>query len=265
MPSWDPDLYERFKAYRDRPALDLLLQVPPDLEPREIWDLGCGTGEHAAVLAARHPAARVHGLDSSPDMLRRARARAAEVDWVQADIADFAPETSPDLIFSNAALQWTTDHATLFPRLASSLAEEGVLACQMPVAHSSDWHRALRELAAVPVWAERLGGVSWSSSRLQRPTDTYDWLSPLCGEVDIWITTYLHVLEGDDPVVDWMRGTALRPYLDALTDPVGRAKPLLVDAYRGRVRRRLAAPRGRDERPAAPFPRLFILRAAEAT
>ena len=254
MPSWDPDLYERFKAYRDRPALDLLLQVPPDLEPREIWDLGCGTGEHAAVLAARHPAARVHGLDSSPDMLRRARARAVEVDWVQADIADFAPETSPHLIFSNAALQWTTDHATLFPRLASSLAEEGVLACQMPVAHSSDWHRALRELAAEPVWAERLGGVS-GVQPVAAPDRYYDWLSPLCGEVDIWTTTYLHVLEGDDPVVDWMRGTALRPYLDALTDPS--AREAFLDAYRGRVRAVL--PPRADGTTLLPFPRLFIL------
>ena len=103
MPSWDPEIYERYKTYRDRPALDLLLQIPGDLAPREIWDLGCGTGEHAAVLAVRHPAARVHALDSSPDMLAAARRREAKVDWVQADVASFTPPVAPDLIFTNAA------------------------------------------------------------------------------------------------------------------------------------------------------------------
>ncbi len=90
--SWDPAQYERYKAYRDRPALDLMVQIPADLAPREIWDLGCGTGEHAALLALRHATARVHGLDSSPDMLRQARNRQSDVDWVLAGIEDFAPD-----------------------------------------------------------------------------------------------------------------------------------------------------------------------------
>ena len=129
MPSWDPAVYERYKAYRDRPALDLLLRLPADLEPKEIWDLGCGTGEHAALLARRHPGSRVHGLDSSEAMLDEARARNAEVDWRLGDIASFAPDESVDLIFTNAALQWLPDHAALFPRLAGLLASGGVFAC----------------------------------------------------------------------------------------------------------------------------------------
>ncbi|MDR3513506.1 MAG: methyltransferase domain-containing protein [Caulobacteraceae bacterium] len=254
MPSWDPAIYERYKTYRDRPALDLLLQVPGDLDPREIWDLGCGTGEHAAVLAARHPAAQVHGLDSSPDMLAAARRRGARVDWVLADVADFAPEVAPDLIFTNAALQWVPDHPALFPRLVGRLAEHGVLACQMPQTWPTSWHVALRELAAEPRWADRLGAIS-GVRPVAEPDAYYDWLAPLCGSVEIWSTTYLHVLEGEDPVVDWMMGTGLRPYLDALQDPATRAA--FIDAYRDRMAELI--PARADGVTLFPFPRLFIV------
>jgi trans-aconitate 2-methyltransferase len=253
MPSWDPDIYERFKVYRDRPALDLLLQVPTDLDPTEIWDLGCGTGEHAAVLAGRHPAARVHGLDSSADMLRRARARDAAVDWTQGDIARFAPEAPADLIFSNAALQWLSDHENLFPRLGSLLGEGGVLACQMPIAHDAPWYAAMAEIAREAAWAGRLARVS--TPRPAAAEQYYDWLAPICRQIDIWSTTYLHVLEGADPVLEWVRGTSLRPYLDALSDPDERAD--FVEAYRARVRA-ILPPRD-DGTTLLPFPRLFIV------
>jgi trans-aconitate 2-methyltransferase len=160
MPSWDPDVYERYKTYRDRPALDLLLQIPADLGPEEIWDLGCGTGEHAALLAARHPLARVHGLDSSADMLAQARRRPAGVDWRQGDIADFDPATPPHLIFSNAALHWLGDHQRLIPRLANLLSEGGVLAIQMPISFTSAWHVAMRDVAEQPACLGRDRGRS---------------------------------------------------------------------------------------------------------
>ena len=254
MPSWDPDVYERFKAYRDRPALDLLLRIPTDLEPRQIWDLGCGTGEHAAVLALRHPAARVHGLDSSPDMLARARSREIDVDWVEADLSQFAPVVQPDLIFTNAALQWAPDHAALIPRLASTLSVGGVFACQMPTAFDTAWHARLRELAGEAAWATRLATAD-AARPIAAPEQYYAWLAPICREVDIWTTTYLHVLEGDDPVVEWMRGTALRPYLDALAGQAERET--FLETYRARVRD--ALPPRPDGTTLFPFPRLFIV------
>ncbi|MDR3509039.1 MAG: methyltransferase domain-containing protein [Caulobacteraceae bacterium] len=254
MPSWDPDIYERYKTYRDRPALDLLLQIPSDLGPKQIWDLGCGTGEHAALLAARHPEAKAHGLDSSPDMLAAARRRAARVEWIQGDISVFAPDIAPDLIYTNAALQWLPDHQTLFPRLAASLAQGGVLACQMPQSFDQPWHRALRDLAAEGPWRSRLEGIR-GVRPVADPSQYYDWLSGLCAEIDIWSTTYLHVLEGDDPVVDWMRGTGLRPYLDALPDSVEREA--FLEAYRQTIA--AAVPTRADGVTLFPFPRLFII------
>lgn len=254
MPSWDPDQYERYKAYRDRPALDLLLQIPTDLAPKTIWDLGCGPGEQAALLARRHPAAQVFGLDSSSEMLAVARRRAEPVTWVQADIDRFAPDRPADLIFTNAALQWVGGHAALFPRLASHLAPGGVFACQMPLSFHEAWHLVLRDIAAEPAWSAKLAGVR-GTTPVAGASDYFDWLSPICGEIDIWSTTYLHVLEGDDPVVEWMRGTGLRPYLDALPDPVEQAA--FLDAYRARLAE-FFPPRA-DGLTLFPFPRLFIV------
>jgi trans-aconitate 2-methyltransferase len=254
MPSWDPDVYERYKTYRDRPALDLMVQIPPR-DFSDIWDLGCGTGEHAALLAARHPGAMVHGLDSSADMLASARKRAAAVAWVEAGIEDWKPATPPDLIFTNAALQWLPDHASLFPRLAASLAPGGVFACQMPMAYETEHHRVLRETAAEGPWAPLT-----ATARLINPTPSldayYGWLASDCGSVDIWTTTYLHALEGDDPVVDWMRGTALRPYLDALA-----GEPPLREAFLDAFRAAIAAafPPREDGVTLFPFPRLFVV------
>jgi trans-aconitate 2-methyltransferase len=254
MPSWDPDIYERYKVYRDRPALDLMLQIPSDLDPKTVWDLGCGTGEHAALLARRHPRAVVHGLDSSPDMLAAARKREEKVDWVEASIADWKPATPPDLIFTNAALQWLPDHASLYPRLMAALAPGGVFACQTPTPYETRHHAILRQTAEEGPWAERLKGA-----RLISPTpamdDYYRWLAPFSAWVDIWTTTYLHILEGDDPVVEWMRGTALRPYLDALPDPVEREA--FLDAFRARIA--AAFPPQTGGETLFPFQRMFIV------
>jgi trans-aconitate 2-methyltransferase len=254
MPTWDPDVYQRYKAYRDRPALDLMLQIPRDLQPREIWDLGCGTGEHAALLAARHPDARVHGLASSAEMLARGRALRGDIDWVQGDIAGFSPPVAPDLIFTNAALQWLGDHQALFPRLLGQLAPGGVFACQVPVVTDDGWRRSLRETAADGPWAPRLAGLAPVQSGLD-PRPYHDWLSPLSAELDVWVTTYVHALGGDDPIIDWTSGTSLRPFLEALEDAAERA------AFLAAWRARLAVdyPRRADGVTLFPFPRMFLV------
>jgi trans-aconitate 2-methyltransferase len=251
---WDPAQYERYKTYRDRPALDLMVQIPSDLEPREIWDLGCGAGEHAALLSRRHADARVHGLDSSPDMLAAARERPEEVAWVEGSIADWAPEVAPDLIFTNAALQWVPDHQSLIPHLVETLAPGGVFACQLPKSHGAPWYDLLRETVADPRWRDRIADARAVLPLLADET-YYDLLSRSCDQIDIWSTTYLHALEGEDPVVDWMLGTGLRPYVQALSDPDERAA--FLSAYRERVSG--AFPRRSDGVTLFPFPRLFLL------
>ncbi|WP_269716925.1 methyltransferase domain-containing protein [Caulobacter sp. NIBR2454] len=252
MPSWDPALYERYKRYRDRPALDLMLQIPRGEPPQEIWDLGCGTGEHAALLARRYPHARVHGLDSSPQMIAECRRRPETVNWVLGDLNAF--DTPADLIFTNAALQWAPDHQTLFPRLMKLVRPGGVFACQMPMAYESVHHGILRNTAAEGPWAEPLKRAVAIRPMLAA-SDYYDWLAPLSDRVDIWSTQYLHVLEGDDAVVDWMSGTALRPYFDALEgSPLREA---FLDAFRANIAK--AFPVRPDGTTLFPFERLFIV------
>jgi trans-aconitate 2-methyltransferase len=253
MTDWDPELHARYKSQRDRPALDLLLQIPMDLYPGEIWDLGCGTGEYAALLAARHPSACVRALDSSPAKLEVARRRPAPVDWRLGDIAAFAPEIAPDLIFTNAVLQRVPDHRRLLPALVQSLAPGGVLACQIPVESSGEWRAQLKRTAAEPRWAAALKGVEHPA--IADPSDYYDWLSPLCaGGLDIWTTEYLHELEGEDPVLEWTRGSSLRPCLDALAPDDAQTFEALFSA-----RLREAYPARADGITLLPFARLFIV------
>jgi len=253
-PVWDPEQYIRFEAERDRAALDLLLRLPADLDPGEIWDLGCGTGEHAALLKRRHPGAVVHGLDSSPAMLARARATGADVDWVEGDIAAWSPKAPVDLILANASLHWLPDHATLLRRLAEALRADGVLAIQMPMAHETLHHGLLRAVAADGPWAASLAGVC-PIAPLMTPEACYACLAERCREVDIWSTTYLHALTGPEAVLEWMKGTALRPYLAALV------QPSMQVALLSELGRRLDGvfPPREDGVTLLSFPRLFLV------
>lgn len=252
---WDPNQYARFEAERDRAALDLMLRLPDDLRPQEIWDLGCGPGQHAALLRRRHPGAAVHGLDSSPAMLDRARSLDPAVDWVEGDIAEWAPAVPADLIFANASLHWIADHDSLFRRLAWALAPGGVLAVQMPLAHDTRHHALLREVAGQGAWAATLAGVERIPPLLE-PAEYYALLAETCGAVDIWSTTYLHALTGEDAVLEWMRGTALRPWLTALADEPG-LSAAFEDALGDALSR--AFPMRPDGVTLLPFPRLFLV------
>ena len=254
-PAWDPRQYKRFEAQRDRAALDLLVRLPGDLHPHEIWDLGCGAGQHAALLKRRHPDAAVHGLDSSAAMLDQARALSADIDWVRGALSDWSPARPADLILANASLQWAPDHPALFPRLASHLAPGGVLAVQMPMAWESTQHTLMRAVAADGPWAQRLGGVATIRALLPI-ADYYDLLAATCAEVDVWSTTYLHVLTGEDAVLEWMKGTALRPYLTALADDAPMTASFL-SALAARLSE--AFPRRPDGTTLLPFQRLFLL------
>jgi len=254
-PVWDPCQYNRFEAQRDRAALDLLVRLPEDFAPREIWDLGCGAGQHAALLKRRHPDANVHGMDSSEAMLEQARALSADVDWSVGDIATWAPAPPADLILANASLQWLPHHAALFVHLAGALAPDGLLAVQMPMAWETRHHTLMRETAADGPWTAVLASVDTIAPLLSAEA-YYEAVAPLCDDIDIWSTTYLHVLAGENAVLEWMKGTALRPYLTALA-----GDPAMRDAFLSALGERLstAFPRRADGATLLPFPRLFLV------
>ncbi len=250
---WDPSQYLRFGGQRFRPGLDLLQRIDLDA-PARVYDLGCGAGDHARAMAARWPDAAITGLDNSQTMLDKAQAGGGAVDWELADIATWQPDAAPDLIFSNAVLQWLDDHQTLLPRLYGLLKPGGVLAVQMPRNHGAASFKLMEAAALEGSWADRLKPIL-RMSPVAEPAWYYDVLRPVAAELDIWESEYLQVLEGDNAVLEFIRGTALKPLLEAFDDGGERA------AFEADYTARLAEayPRRADGCTLYPFRRLFIV------
>jgi len=214
---WDPAQYARFSDQRSRPFFDLTGQIEAS-RPGLVVDLGCGSGELTATLASRWPDAEVRGLDSSAEMIERAAGFAGgRLSFALADAAEFQA-TGVDVLISNALLQWVPGHQALLLRWAEQLADGGWLAFQVPANFGSPSHRLMRDLAASPRWRDRLAGVLRHADAVGEPAEYLELLTEAGLVVNAWQTSYLHVLPGPDPVLEWVRGTGLRPVLQALSD-----------------------------------------------
>ncbi|HMO49421.1 MAG TPA: trans-aconitate 2-methyltransferase [Rubrivivax sp.] len=253
MADWDPALYRRFESERTRPAIDLLAHVPL-AEPSYAVDLGCGPGNSTELLAARWPQARIAGIDSSEAMLASARERLPQLSFERADAADWQPAQPPDLIFANAVLQWVPGHEALFPRLFALLAPGGVLAVQLPDNLDQPSHRAMRELAAQAPWSAWLADAAALREKPLPATAYYDLLAPHAAAVEVWHTVYRHPMASPEAIVDWLRSTGLRVFVDALPEA---ERAGYLDAYRARIAAAYA-PRA-DGRRLLDFPRLFVV------
>lgn len=253
--TWEPSRYLKFSGERQQPALDLMAAIDLE-EPKNIVDLGCGAGGNAAILRQRFPDAQVTGVDSSAEMLSEAR-QYRGIEWELADIAAWRPEQPVSLIFSNAALHWLPAHEKLFPRLLSFLEPGGVLAVQMPNNFGAPTHQLIAATATEGPWADKLRPLI-KSSPVGSPGFYYGVLSPLTRSVRLWQTEYIHVLQGENPVADWTRGTAVKPFLDALE---GREKEDFFTAYADRIAK--AYPPESDGRTLLPFKRMFVLAVAD--
>jgi trans-aconitate 2-methyltransferase len=260
--SWDPRQYLKFSDERLRPGFDLLAQVG-ELPPGAIFELGCGTGVHARAMAQRWPERRLVALDQSPTMLKEAAAEPAPIEWVAGNIEDWSAPEPAALIYSTATLQWLTGHEALFPHLIRQLVPGGVLAVQMPRNFNAPSHALMRETAEHGPWAARLApqleAATGKATLLRldpvKPPDFYyDLLSPLAAELELWETEYVHVLSGTDPVLEWVRGSALRPVLEGLPKDQAAA---FEARYAARLRE--AYPRRADGHTLLPFRRLFIV------
>ena len=248
--AWDPKLYLNFGAERTRPAAELLARIAIDA-PAKVVDLGCGPGNSTALLAARWPDADLEGVDSSPEMLEDAKRSDVRARWSQADIAQWKPAAKYDVIFSNATFQWLPDHKTLLPRLMLQVSEGGALAFQMPRNFSDPSHALIREAAEAGPWSAKLKTVrDWWN--VLEPPAYFDILEPVARAIDIWETTYVQVLEGEDAVYRWTSGTGLRPFANALE---GQEREGFLADYRRRVA--AAYPRRESGVTLFPFRRLF--------
>lgn len=249
--AWNPETYLAFGDQRTRPAAELLARVPSD-RPTRVIDLGCGPGNSTALLAARWPKAALEGLDSSAEMLAKARATALKADWIQADIAHWVPSAPYDVVYSNATLQWLADQPALLPRLMSFVRPGGVFAFQVPMNFAAPSHVLMCEVAADPRWRARLQSVRQPASL--EAARYYDILKPQAASLDIWQTEYLQVLEGEDAVYRWVSGTALRPLVQALDTG---AQEDFIALYKAKLN--AAYPRRADGVTLFPFRRLFVV------
>lgn len=253
MPTWNAPQYLRFADERTRPCRDLAAAISL-AAPRRIIDLGCGPGNSTAVLAARWPDAEISGLDSSEAMIAAARREAPERTWVVGDIASWTAGVPVDLAFANAAFQWVPDHNSVYPHLISQLAPGGALAAQVPCNLGAPAHEAMREVAARPAW-RRYFPTPVREWHVHPAAFYYNLLAPLTARLDIWETSYLHVLPGPAAIVEWYKGSGLRPFLDGLAEEAERQR--FLDEYLEAVT--AAYPARRDGRVLFPFQRLFVI------
>ncbi|MEO8132417.1 MAG: methyltransferase domain-containing protein [Betaproteobacteria bacterium] len=253
--TWNAEQYLRFGGHRIRPVLDLVGAIDCRA-PQRVLDLGCGPGNATMMLRARWPHCDLTGLDNDPVMLARARDDFPAERWLEGDIDAWshAPgDARPDVVFTNAALQWLPDHASLFPRLIAGVCPGGVFACQMPHNFAAPSHRLLRETMNDARWRDRLGEFArWEP--VGESAQYYDWLQPLAVSLDVWETEYLQVLEGADAVLEWVKGSALVPVRELLPASDYAA---FTAGYGERLRE--AYPRRADGTTLLPFRRLFMV------
>ncbi len=257
---WDPGQYLRYHDERSRPFFDLVGRIRTERQA-VVVDLGCGPGHLTAALADRWPDARVHGIDSDPEMIKAARRTLAgrtaagdrgNLTFAPGDLREWRPEHLVEVIVSNAVLQWVPDHLRLLPRWAGQLADGGTLAFQVPGNFDQPSHAVLREMAAADRWQPLLAGAQLNR-QAAAPGRYADLLSRAGCQVDAWETTYLHILPGADPVLGWYKGSGLRPVLAALT--AEQSAGFLAE-YGARMREAYpAAPYGTP----FPFRRVFVV------
>ena len=224
MPDWSPKQYLKFANERTQPCRDLAARI--DLaNVNRVIDLGCGPGNSTAVLRDRWPGAEFTGLDNSVGMIERARREFPGQQWIAADISEWAANGGPqfDIVFSNAALQWVEDHAWLYPRLLSRVAPGGALAIQIPANIDALPHRLMREVAASSPWKSRFPAGKVTEWHHHEMDFYYDVLAP-SARLDIWATEYLHILPDTAAIVEWYRGTGLRPFLEVLETEADRER-----------------------------------------
>jgi trans-aconitate 2-methyltransferase len=253
MVDWSAQQYLKFEDERTRPSRDLLAQIPL-ADARKVVDIGCGPGNSTELLVKRWPQAAVTGIDTSADMLRQARERLPAQKFIEVNVAHWAPPENTDVLFANAIFQWVPGHLKQLQRLAGALPRGGVLAVQMPDNLDEPVHVLMREVAQSGPWREQLADKARMRDALPTPGGYYDALRPICSRLDIWHTIYNHVLDDAAAVVEWVKGTGLRPFLDPLEVP--ERKQYLAE-YAARVA--AAYPPQADGKVLLRFPRLFIV------
>lgn len=215
MSDWSPEKYLKFKKQRTQPAIDLANRVR-DRNSETIVDIGCGPGNSTAVLKAVFPNANILGIDSSDSMIQKAKQEHSDIEFAVCSAENLCG--SYDLLFSNACLQWIPDHKELIPMLMDKLNDRGTLAVQMPMNLDEPLFRIISQVSAAPKWSSVFKDVYFEKNDTLSPQEYYDILSDCSLSFEIWETVYYHAMPSHEQLIEWVRGTRLRPYLDVLDD-----------------------------------------------
>lgn len=252
---WSAVQYLKFANERTRPVRDLLAQVPLE-SPKRIVDLGCGPGNSTAVLQARYPRSHLSGIDSSPDMIRQAKGTLPGVEFGLEDLSSYMPHEKVDLFFSNAVFHWLpyANRVNVIARLIRTQPSGGVFAFQVPDNALQPSHEAMALTAAEGSWAATLSRHKPAWDPFQSVQEIYDQLKPLCSTIDLWHTHYHHVLANHEAVVEWVKGTGLRPFIDPLSAD---EKAGFLEAYLRRLK--AVYPTSQDGKVILRYPRLFMV------
>lgn len=253
MPDWNPETYLAFADERARPALDLIGRIP-NRAPELVHDVGCGPGNSTGLLAEAFPGARLTGIDSSHAMIAKAKKAVPKAQFIVGDASEWSPNPDADLVFSNALFQWVPDHPRHLARILEALKPGAILAVQMPDNLKEPSHYEMAKIATKPAYSGKLQGAVRARSPLLSPQGYHQILRPLCARLDIWRTSYHHLLAGQQGIIDMLSSTGLRPFLDPLL-------PSEREHYLADYRKALTThyPAMDDGLVLFPFPRLFLL------
>ncbi|EJF89083.1 trans-aconitate 2-methyltransferase [Bartonella tamiae] len=251
MQDWSSHLYLKFKDERTRAVRDLVQAIPLD-KPQNIVDLGCGPGNSTTVLKDRWKYAVISGFDSSPNMIERAKQDLPDIDFSVQKIENWTPDHGIDLVFSNAVFQWLPDHRDQMVRLLQSMKEGSVLAAQLPDNLDEPSHRAMIEVSQESPWEDRIGKAA--REKLPDVQVYYNSFSPYARHIDLWHSVYNHVMSGPEAIVEWMKGAALKSFLDPLENT---EREEFLALYQEKIIK--AYPRNNDGSVLLRFPRLFMV------
>jgi trans-aconitate 2-methyltransferase len=250
---WNPDLYLKYEDERTQPSYDLASRINV-ANPANIIDMGCGPGNSTRVLREQWPHAQIIGLDSSPEMIEKARSAYPQGRWILADAAKWKAEIQYGIIFSNAMLHWLPNQEGVIKTLFDGVQNQGALAVQVPANNDSPLHKALLSMSKREAWKNVMRGcdelITYHDANFY-----YDLLSALTSRFFIWYTTYYHVMGSHQGLIDWYASTGMKPYLERLaTDEIRHLfQSQVLDECRS------AYPEQQDHRILFPFRRLFFV------
>ena len=217
MFNWNAEQYSKFKKERTLPAIDLANSINSE-NVRKVLDVGCGIGNSTAVLKRRFPNARIIGADNSDDMLVAARKNNPELEFMKLDASTDLVNISDryDVVFSNACIQWIPNHRLLIKRLMELLKKDGTLAIQIPQQAKHPMHRIVKSVAESEKWKQKIP-VS-RVFHILTEEEYFDILSELSDNFRMWETTYFHTMFSHQSIIEWYKGTGLRPFLEQLSE-----------------------------------------------